>query len=134
VFKLSEASRETGAKLAGAAPTTNLFYFKPENRLSTSSFIVGDFMLIQPCPMRFDEELRLKEDYDYTLKHLARYNVVARCNDLFAYFTHRSNGGGAVEYRTAEREQEAIARLKQAWGARIADNPKRPNEVILRWK
>lgn len=93
---------------------------------------MGDFILVHPCKLFFDEQMKLKEDYDYTMAHIYEFGGVARCNAILAHFAHRSNAGGAVDFRTAEREQEAIAHLKKKWGAYIQDNPKRPNEILLK--
>lgn len=134
VQMMNAALDATGAYLAGAAPTSNPFYCNPARPVHRTAFIVGDMLLVRPCSLLFDEALRLKEDYDYTLQHLTVYGAVARCDTVLATFVHRSNGGGAVEYRTAEREQQAIAYLKAKWGDAIKDNPRRPNEVLMRWK
>lgn len=130
--RLAAAMDAEGAHLAGCAPTDNPYFAKP--RVHRSAFIVGDLVLVRAgCPLRFDEQLCLKEDYDYTLQHLATYGVVARVDQLLATFVHRSNPGGAVAVRTPEVEQEAIARLQMKWPGHIRPNPKRANEVLLRW-
>lgn len=127
-----KALDRTGALLAGAAPTANPFYANAKKPIHPSAFIVGDFIVVRPTNLRFDEKLKLKEDYDYTLQHITSHGCVARCDDVLAHFVHRSNPGGAVEYRTAEREQQAIAYLKAKWPQFIADNPRRPNEILLK--
>lgn len=134
-WALAEVRRsmlETRARLGGVAPTTNAFYFNPAKPLTHRGFILGDWSVVDPCDLRWDEGLRLKEDYDFTLQHLRTFGVVARRNDILADFAHRSNAGGAVAFRTAEREQEAIRHLKAKWGQLIRDNPRRPNEILLR--
>ena len=77
--------------------------------------------------------MTLKEDYDYTCQHLARYGLVARCDLILAEFAHRSNAGGAVAYRTGERERDMIRHLMKKWPGKFRMNPKRANEVIMRW-
>jgi hypothetical protein len=121
-----------GAKLAGVAPTSNPFYSNPKHPVRLAAFIVGDMICVEPCALRFDERFRLKEDYDYTLQHLAKYGRVVRCDTVLATFIHRSNAGGAVTVRTPALEQEAIALLKAKWPHLVADNPRRANEVLLR--
>lgn len=133
VTVLQIALGDSGAQLAGAAPTANPYFSR--NRVHPSAFIVGDLMLVAAgCPLRFNPELRLKEDYDYTCQHLAAYGKVARVDNLLAGFTHRTNKGGAVAYRTPEAEAQAIATLTRLWPAHIKPNVKRPGEVLLRWK
>lgn len=132
VDQLTDVMRSMpAAHLGGLAPTFNAFYAK--HRIAPRGFIVGDLMLIRPTPLRFDEGLSLKEDYDFTCQHLAAYGQVARADWLLADFVHRSNPGGAVSYRTPAAEQEAIGRLRAKWPAAIRPNPRRPNEVLLRW-
>lgn len=133
VLKMLAEGAEVGAFLSGVAPTANAYFFRPERPTSTNLFIVGDFIVVRPCALRFDEDLPLKEDYDYTLQHLTEYGQVARCNRVLATFSHRSNSGGAVSYRTAKLEQAVIMRLKEKWPGKIVDNPRRPNEVLMRW-
>lgn len=133
VSHLSAAMATNGAQLAGVAPTANPYFSR--QRINPTGFVVGDLILVaEGCPLRFDTELRLKEDYDYTCQHLEAYGRVARCDHVLASFKHRTNKGGAVAVRTPEVEQASIARLLDRWPAHIRPNPKRPNEVLLRWK
>lgn len=118
-------------RLVGVAPTANAFY--ASLKVKRSHFIVGDFFAAAPSSIRFDPHLRLKEDYDFTAAHMAMFGEVARLDWWLLNFRHRTNPGGAVEYRTAELEQEAIAYLKAKWPGLIRDNPRRPNEVLLRY-
>jgi hypothetical protein len=129
-----EAAEKNGAKMVGTAPTNNAYFFNPSKPYHTQAFIVGDMILVEPTELRFDENLKLKEDYDYTLQHIVKYGCVARVNALMPTFVHRSNAGGACDYRNARREQRAIRYLKAKWGDFIADNPRRPNEILLKIK
>lgn len=134
VAHMGYALAQTGYRLAGAMPTSNPFYAAPL-KVQTKHFIVGDLMMIKSgSEVRFDEGMDLKEDYDFTCAHVRRYGGVARVGSLLASFDHRTNAGGAVAYRTAEREQAAIAHLKKKWPGWIKDNPKRPNEILLKVK
>ncbi len=127
-----DRSREYGAKLAGAAPTDNPFFLNPGKPVRQGNFIVGDFIVVQPCHQRFDERLMLKEDYDYTLQHVEGFGGVARCDNVLASFLHRGNAGGACAFRTSEREQDAIRFLKAKWPGLLHDHPSRADEVVLR--
>ncbi len=122
--------KQTPFKMCGVAPVANEFYF--HTHTSHKNFIIGDLIMVKPCDLFFDENLSLKEDYDYTLQHITKFGGALRCNDLLCGFKHRDNKGGAVAYRTAEKEQEAIAYLKNKWGKVIRDNPRRPNEILLK--
>ena len=140
VDMILETMNDIGAHYGGVAPTANAFYFNPEKPVSTNSFIVGDFTVYHPeIPdsngglLRFDQEMTLKEDYDFTCQHLTTFGVVARRNDILATFLHRQNAGGAVDYRTANEESKNIKHLRNKWGDVIKPHPTRDNEVILKW-
>lgn len=130
VRHLAAACKETGARLAGIAPTPNPFYYRGRP-VNTAGFVIGSLLYVQPCILRFDTTLALKEDYDYTLQHLKQYGRVARCDDLLLTFEHYKNAGGVVSYRSSGVEQTAIAHLKKKWPGMIRDNPRRPNEILL---
>lgn len=133
VGMLSQGISSGNGKLAGAAPTANPFYWNPDKPVHSRAFIVGDFLYVAPSDPRFDESLRLKEDYDFTLQHLEMYGEVARRNDLLVSFLHRNNPGGAVNYRTSALEQQTILQLKKKWPSHIRDNPRRSDEILLKF-
>ena len=117
---------------AGFPPTNNPFFALKEIELN--KFIVGDFIIVKPNHLKFDDKLRLKEDYDYTLQHINEFNGCIRYGAFLNSFKHYSNKGGAVDYRTSILEQETINYLKTKWGNCIKDNPKRENEILLNKK
>lgn len=126
---LIESMNKNHAKLSGVAPTANAFYYQKE--FNFSSFIVGDFIAVKPSPLRFDEKMRLKEDYDFTVQHLKKYSSIVRANKILASFAHRTNKGGAVDYRTSELEQQSIAYLMDKWPGWFKLNPRRNNEILM---
>lgn len=132
VAMLVTLAQRHGAHLAGAAPTDNVYFAR--QRLSFDKFIVGDLLVIDAgCALRFDPRALLKSDYDYTLQHLAQFGRVVRWDHLLATFDHKTNRGGCPAYRTPAMEQAAIAHLKAKWPGCIMDNPRRADEVLLRW-
>lgn len=120
-------------KLAGTAPTANSFFYNEKEPISFTKFCGGWFLVVDTSTdLRFDTNLTLKEDYDYTLQHIKKYGGAARFNMLLVVAAHYSNKGGVVSYRNPEREQQNIAYLKRKWGDDIIrDNRKRPNEILL---
>lgn len=123
--------KRLGALLGGGAPNDFIAWSWWKTPVMTAAFILGDFMLVAPTHLRFDENLALKEDYDYTLQHLQTYGKVARCNRVMFDFNHRTNAGGAVSRRTRELELKTIDYLKTKWGDRIKPNPRSDTEILL---
>lgn len=122
-----------GARLAGAAAVDNLFYL-PKDDVSRQAFIIGDFSLHAPSPIRFDTNLTLKEDLSYSIDHLKLYGKVGRVNTVLANWQHRTNHGGAVQYRTMEREEAACRYIEEKHPGCTRRNPNREiPELLLVW-
>jgi hypothetical protein len=116
---LVTAGLGNGAYFAGAGATDNAFFMPKKDGkpipISEHALIVSSFSAVAPNPIRFDENLRLKEDFGMTIEHLIKYGKVARVNTVLAGWQHRTNLGGAVQYRTTASEMEAIAYLKEKY-------------------
>lgn len=115
--------------LAGFPPTNNPFFALKPTELN--KFIVGDFLIIKPTELRFDTNMRLKEDYDFCLQFMKEKGGCIRYGKYLMSFKHYSNKGGAVSYRTEQLEQQTIKYLINKWGECIKLNIKRPNEILL---
>jgi hypothetical protein len=136
VVKLDEAIEDIvskfvkikGVDLMGVPPTDN--YFFANKLVLENKFCIGDMLFIKPNELRFDTQLSLKEDYDYTLQHIQKGKVLRYQKYLFT-FKHYSNKGGAVDIRNDKEEQKNIMILKSKWGDKIRLNPKRKNEILI---
>jgi len=125
--------RAVGAKLGGVYPQANIARAFSQPITTAENFILGDFFVADKSPVRFDESMSLKEDYDYTCGHLAEHGQVLRFNRMVLIVKHNTNAGGAVSVRDTLREQQNIAVLQQKWPGVFRLNPTRKNEVILNW-
>lgn len=128
IAEMEGALDESSLMMAGVATTNNPFYAK--DRINYRAFICIDLALIRPNPLRFDENMRLKEDYEYTAQHLATYGGVARCDYILPNFGHKTTGG-VSDIRNSETEQEAIAYLMDKWPGMFRRNSRRENEVLM---
>jgi len=129
-------SSEAKPKLGGVYPQSNPAIALGLQEYGTRHFILGDFFVADASPCRFDEELTLKEDYDYTCGHLQAHGSVLRCNRLFVFAKHRSNAGGAVDARDAQGEKERanIRALQRKWPGVFKENCRRTGwEVLMNW-
>lgn len=100
-------------------------------------FIIGDFFVVDKgSKVRFDEAMTLKEDYDFTCSHLKAHGSVMRCQLMTLNVKHYANYGGACTNRDSKGESERrnIAILRSKWPGVFRDNPKRQNEVIMKWR
>jgi hypothetical protein len=119
-------------RLGGVAPTNNA-YFSKDKATSTNLFIIGSCCATKPSTsVRWREDLKLKEDYAFTADHILQDGGVLRCDNVLLSFAHYTNKGGAVDVRTVELEQRAIALLLRDYPGLIKPHPRRENEVLLR--
>lgn len=127
---VEKLSAVKGLRLLGVPPTSNAFFAKQP--LSKNTFCIGDAIFVKPSEPRFDDNLTLKEDYDFTLQHIDRYGIACRYQRFLWEFQHYSNPGGAVAYRDDAREQKNINYLLRKWPNHLRLNPKRKNEILLK--
>ena len=107
---------DMGVYLWGLSLGPDKKFYREYSPFSLVSVIGANLFGIKDNPIRFDERLKVKEDYDYTLMHLYRYGRVVRSNKYGVKVKHYSNRGGCVSYRTAEVEEEAYRILRKKWG------------------
>merc|ERR1712151_1282797 len=106
------------------------------DEFSRKHFILGDFFVADTkTKVLFDAAMTLKEDYDFTCSHLRAHGSVMRCNRMTLRVKHYSNSGGAVATRDKKgvQERKNISVLKKKWPKVFSANPKRDNEVVMRW-
>lgn len=115
---------------SGCTATPNPFF--TSKRYTFNRFIQAGFTLTRPNPLRFDPQFPLKEDYDYTCQHLAKYEAILRHEDLLIMFKKTSN---VHLYRNDDLEREVVRRLRNKWSPSIIrPNSRNPEtEVILKW-
>lgn len=126
-----ETLKLNNAKLWGVYPIDNAFYMS--KKLNNSGFIIGTMFGVINNKLRFDEELGVKEDYDFTLKNILEYKKVCRFDYITIKAKHYNNDGGCVDQRklNPEIEYQACKKLVMRYPNLVRINPKRDNEIII---
>jgi len=126
--------------LGGVFPTANAAMTLGSSEFGKQHFILGDFFVAEPAsPCRFDTNMTLKEDYDYTCAHIKQHGCVLRCNRMFLQVKHATNAGGAVASRDSAgaKEKVNIAILQTKWPGVFRNNGRRKctagTEVTMNW-
>lgn len=124
-----------GPRLAGVYPLGSCSRTFGHHEHGMKHFILGDFFVADRSPIRFDPEMTLKEDYDFTCQHMAKYGAVLRLNRMTISAKHQTNAGGAVAQRDKKGQEEDrnIAILQRKWPRAFSAHRARKHEVILRW-
>lgn len=83
------------------------------------AYLGGPFQAHYKNDLRYDEAMKLKEDYDMTLQVLNKYRRNLRFN-MYS-FTSDQHGmvGGCATYRTIEVEKAQNKALQKKWGSKI---------------
>mmetsp|Transcript_88343 Transcript_88343/g.224883 ORF Transcript_88343/g.224883 Transcript_88343/m.224883 type:complete len:569 (+) Transcript_88343:115-1821(+) len=122
--------------LAGVYPLGSCSRAFGGPEIQNQHFILGDFFVVDVgSKLRFDEEMTLKEDYDFTAQHIFTHGSVIRCTRMTIAAKHQTNAGGACAIRDKKglEEQKNIAILMRKWPRGIRNHTKRKNEVMMQW-
>lgn len=134
IEEMHQILRDTpGIHMAAAPPTPNPQNYRPEKPIRLRHVCISSWVMVKPgTAVRYDPVFKLKEDYDYTLQHIQRHGGVLRLEWILPTFTHRTNAGGAVSYRTPRLEILTIRQLQRKWGADVVRQRKaKPLEIML---
>jgi len=123
--------KKLGTKLWGVYPVHNAFYMAKKS--TYYHFIIGSFSGVIISDLRYDDKMRVKEDYDFTMSNIFRFGKVVRFDDWTVNAKHYTNKGGCVDDRSGKKDIdiEAMNYLIGKYGLLIKKNPRREGEVII---
>ena len=110
---------DMGIKLFGVNLLDDRKAYREYAPLSTLSVVLGPFCCHVKSPIRYDERLGLKEDYDYALQHLRKYKGILRFNKYAYVADHISLDGGCATYRLKDEEKRQIELFQRKWGKKV---------------
>lgn len=119
IEKYSIMCDELGFKFWGLNCNQDALCYKTYSPFSTVSYIGGPFQCFLNNPLRYDENLPLKEDYDMTLQQCNKYRGCLRINKFFYNCKQSKQVGGCATYRNYEKEKEQLKLLQKKWGNKI---------------
>lgn len=121
--KYSRMAKELGTKLWGVNVNLDPQCYREFAPFKMVAYIGGPFSVHVGSPIRYDEDLVLKEDYDLTLQHLNRFRRVLRLQKFHYVARQGLSGGGqvggAAVMRNMEFEKEQFEKLQRKWGSKI---------------
>lgn len=115
-FNLAE---QFGVRLWGLNILGDKGSYREYTPFSLSNPLSAAFMGFLDNPLRFDERIPLKEDYDYSIQNANEYRKLLRLNYAYMVKKDHGNKGGCADYRTIAREKEQLAILQNKWGNKI---------------
>ena len=120
---------ENNMKLFGVYPVPNAYFMN--DKIKLDGFCIGTFLGVISSELRFDENLPMKEDYDFTLQHIKAHNGIMRYNQMTIEAKHYKNTGGIFLQRNKQREIAAVEYLMQKWQGWVKRNPKKKGEILI---
>jgi len=118
-FSLCE---QFGAKLWGLNILGDKGSYREYTPFSLNNTISGSFMGFLDNHLRFDENIPLKEDYDYSIQNSNEFRKMLRINYAHMVKKDHANKGGCADYRTIDVEKEQLTLLQKKWGTKIVKN------------
>lgn len=112
-------ANDVGAKMWGVNQNNDPLAYRTYSPFNFLAPVLGPFHGHLSPELRFDEEMDLKEDYDFYLRNIVEYRKVLRLNKYHYKHDHGKMPGGQVSMRTLEREQNAITRMRKRWGDEV---------------
>lgn len=116
---------EWGFKFWGMNCVPDKMAYREGSPFNTNAYIGGPFQVIlKDNVLRYDEDLPLKEDYDFTLQNLHKYDGCLRVNYLCYEVKQAEQSGGCATYRNVDREKQQFEALQKKWGSKIISRDK----------
>lgn len=108
---------DCGSGMWGINCQTDPRFYKINKPFCFSNIVLGPFVAILDCSLRYDENLFLKEDYDMFLQQMNKHRKVLRL-DMYAYACdHQKLAGGCQAHRTNSEEKKQFDLLQKKWGS-----------------
>lgn len=118
-------AHEAGVVLWGISMQSDPRFFKEYTPFNMLSPVLGPFRGIIKNPIRNDESLNSKDDYDYFLQVIHKYHKVLRFNKYYYKCGHLTNKGGIATFRSMDKEMEWNKMLVKKWGSNVVDIDRR---------
>lgn len=110
---------DAGLKMWGVNVNPDRRSYRSFKPFSFLCFTGGPFQAFLNNPLRYDETLPLKEDYDMVIQQCNKYRGVFRVDFCYYDVLQSENKGGCAAYRNREREREQLLAIRKKWGGRI---------------
>ena len=123
---------DIGYKIWGLQLAEDYKFYRPYHPFKTQSVIGANILGIIKNPLRFDERLRVKEDYDYSMQHIYKYGGVLKRQQYGIGVAHLFNEGGCASYRTKDVELDAYKILLKKWGKKVVRYQNNKNFLTMK--
>lgn len=116
-----------GIKTEGAP--RSVYTYKP---FYLKSYVTASCMgIINDGEYLFDEEYKVKEDYEICLRHIVDKGGILAARYIHWENEHWGTDGGCKDYRTVEMEKDAIKKLAKQYPGMVRSAKRKANEFTI---
>jgi glycosyltransferase involved in cell wall biosynthesis len=131
-LKAFDLTEQIGFKMWGvkteSAPRS-VYPFKP---ILTKTYLTASCMgMVNDGEFYFDENFKVKEDYEICLRHIVKYGGILGIRYLHWENEHWITEGGCKDYRTVEIEKKAIKDLVKLYPGMIRSAKRKANTFTI---
>ena len=131
-LKAFDLTEQMGYKMWGVkteSATRSTYPYKP---ILTKTYLTASCMgLVNDGEFYFDENFKVKEDYEICLRHIVKYGGILGIRYLHWENEHWTTEGGCKDYRTVEMEKKAIKDLVKLYPGMIRSAKRKANTFTI---
>ena len=123
--QMASVTEELGFKLWGLNIVTDKGAYREYTPFGFLQFLGCPFHAhLKGSPLRYDEDLPLKEDYDFSLQNIKKYGGCLRVNFANYDVKQSEQAGGCSDMRNLKKEKQQFFALQKKWGKDIIKRDK----------
>lgn len=131
-FKAFELSEQMGFKMWGFKTEASPISTHPYKPILTKTYLTASCMgMVNDGEFYFDENFKVKEDYEICLRHIVKYGGILGIRYLHWENEHWVTEGGCKDYRTIEMEKKAIKDLVKLYPGMIRSAKRKANTFTI---
>lgn len=131
-IKAFDLTEQLGYKMFGVKTESAPRSVYPYKPILTKTYLTASCMgLINDGEFYFDENYKVKEDYEICLRHIVKYGGILGIRYLHWENEHWKTDGGCKDYRTVEMERKAIKDLVRMYPGMVSSAKRKNNEFTI---
>jgi len=131
-LKAFDICEQMGFKMWGVKTESAPRSVYPYKPILTRTYLTASCMgLVNDGEFYFDENFKVKEDYEICLRHISKYGGILGIRYIHWENEHWTTEGGCKDYRTIDMEKEAIKELIKMYPNMIKSAKRKANEFTV---
>lgn len=132
-LKAFDLTEQLGYKMWGVKTESAPRSVYPYKPILTRTYLTASCMgMVNDGEFYFDEEYRVKEDYEICLRHIEKYGGICGIRYIHWENEHWDTDGGCKDYRTVQVERDAIKKLIKRYPGMIAKAKRKANQFTIK--